>query len=79
MMTRRLEPFFIRLYDPNRHARRSESIGYEFDGAYMVTGLRRPDIAALQETKALEICTSLGARTSVANRAKSGEHRYDFL
>jgi alkyldihydroxyacetonephosphate synthase len=81
MMTRRLEPFVIRLYDPeSTRSQVKKVLGYEFDGAYMVIGFDGdPDIAALQEKKALEICTELGARDLGREPGeKWWEHRYDF-
>jgi alkyldihydroxyacetonephosphate synthase len=64
MMTRRLNPLVIRLYDPASTRSRVKAIlGYEFEGAYMVLGFDGDaDIAALQEQKAIEICSELGAR-----------------
>ena len=81
MMTRRLSPFVIRLYDPASTASRVKKIlGYEFEGAYMVIGFDGdPDIAALQQRKALEICAELGARDLGSEPGeKWWEHRYDF-
>jgi len=81
MMTRRLEPFVIRLYDPeSTRSQVKKVLGYEFDGAYMVIGFDGdPDIAALQEKKAREICTGLGARDLGREPGeKWWEHRYDF-
>lgn len=81
IMTRRLEPFVIRLYDPeSTRSQVKKVLGYEFDGAYMVIGFDGdPDIAALQEKKALEICTRLGARDLGREPGeKWWEHRYDF-
>jgi alkyldihydroxyacetonephosphate synthase len=81
IMTRRLEPFVIRLYDPeSTRSQVKKVLGYEFDGAYMVMGFDGdPDIAALQDKKALEICMSLGARDLGHEPGeKWWEHRYDF-
>jgi alkyldihydroxyacetonephosphate synthase len=81
MMTRRLDPMVIRLYDPASTASRIKKIlGYELQGAYMVMGFDGdPDIAALQEQKALEICTELGARDLGREPGeKWWNHRYDF-
>jgi alkyldihydroxyacetonephosphate synthase len=81
IMTRRLEPFVIRLYDPeSTRSQVKKVLGYEFDGAYMVIGFDGdPDIAALQEMKALEICMGLGARDLGREPGeKWWEHRYDF-
>ncbi len=81
IMTRRLEPFVIRLYDPASTKSRVKAIlGYEFDGAYMVLGFDGDaDIAALQDQKALQICQELGARDLGREPGnKWWEHRYDF-
>jgi len=81
IMTRRLEPFVIRLYDPeSTRSQVKKVLGYEFDGAYMVIGFDGdPDIAALQEMKAIEICMGLGARDLGREPGeKWWEHRYDF-
>ncbi len=81
IMTKRLTPFVIRLYDPDSTRSRVRKIlGYELDGAYMVLGFDGdPDIAALQEKKAMEICTELTA-TDLGREPgeKWWEHRYDF-
>ena len=81
IMTRRLSPFVIRLYDPDSTRSRVRKIlGYELEGAYMVLGFDGdPDIAALQERKALEICSELGAQ-DLGREPGEGwwEHRYDF-
>jgi alkyldihydroxyacetonephosphate synthase len=81
IMTRRLEPFVIRLYDPHSTRSRIKAIlGYEFEGAYMVLGFDGdPDIAAIQEQKAMQICQELGARDLGREPGeKWWEHRYDF-
>ncbi|MEA3334996.1 MAG: FAD-binding oxidoreductase [Chloroflexota bacterium] len=81
MMTRRLHPFVIRLYDPASTASRIKKIlGYEYDGAYMVLGFDGdPDIAALEEQKALEICKDLDGRDLGREPGEAWwEHRYDF-
>jgi len=81
MMTRRLNPMVIRLYDPASTASRVKAIlGYELEGAYMVIGFDGDsDIAAMQEGKVLAICEELGARDL---GRQAGErwwnHRYDF-
>ena len=81
IMTRRLDPFVIRLYDPDSTRSRVRKIlGYELDGAYMVMGFDGdPDIAALQERKALEIASEFNA-TDLGREPgeKWWEHRYDF-
>ena len=81
IMTRRLNPFVIRLYDPESTKSRIKKIlGYEYEGAYMVMGFDGdPDIAALEEKKALEICTTLGAQDLGREPGqKWWNHRYDF-
>jgi alkyldihydroxyacetonephosphate synthase len=81
IMTNRLDPFVIRLYDPDSTKSRVKSIlGYELDGAYMVLGFDGdPDLAALQERKSLEICAELGGQ-DLGREPGEGwwEHRYDF-
>ena len=81
MMTHRLDPFVIRLYDPKSTRSRVKSIlGYEYDGAYMVIGFDGdPDLAALQEQKAMTICSELGAKDLGREPGEAWwEHRYDF-
>ncbi len=81
IMTKRFDPFVIRLYDPTETLSRIKKIlGYELEGAYMVLGFDGdPDLAALQERKALEICTALDARDLGREPGERWwEHRYDF-
>jgi alkyldihydroxyacetonephosphate synthase len=81
MMVRRLDPFVIRLYDPNSTTSLVKSIlGLELEGAYMVVGFDGdPDIAALQEKKAVQICADLGARDLGREPGeKWWNQRYDF-
>jgi alkyldihydroxyacetonephosphate synthase len=82
LMTRRLDPFVIRLYDPASTASIvKEVLGYDFGGAaYMVVGFDGdPDLAALQEQKALAIFEDLGGRDLGRERGeKWWNHRYDF-
>jgi alkyldihydroxyacetonephosphate synthase len=81
IMTHRLDPFVIRLYDmESTRSRVKKILGYEFEGAYMVLGWDGdPDIAALQKQKGLEICFRLGARDLGAEPGERWwEHRYDF-
>ena len=81
IMTRRLDPMVIRLYDPNSTASRLKTIlNLELSGAYMVMGFDGDkDIAALQESKAMEICTDLGARDLGREPGERWwNHRYDF-
>ncbi|HRX03130.1 MAG TPA: FAD-binding oxidoreductase [Anaerolineae bacterium] len=81
IMTRRLHPFVIRLYDPeSTRSQVKKVLGLDYEGAYMVMGFDGdPDIAALEEQKALAICTGLGGQD--VGRAPGEawwEHRYDF-
>ncbi len=81
LMTRRLDPMVIRLYDPNSTASRLKTIlNLELSGAYMVVGFDGDkDLAALQEKKAMEICTRLGARDLGREPGERWwNHRYDF-
>jgi len=81
IMTRRLDPFVIRLYDPDSTRSRVKRIlGYELEGAYMVMGFDGdPDIAALQERKAMEICQELNARDLGREPGERWwRQRYDF-
>ena len=81
MMTRRLNPLVIRLYDPNSTVTQIRKIlGYELEGAYTVLGFDGDaDLAALQEKKALEICRELGAHDLGREPGeKWWNHRYDF-
>ncbi|MBX2819605.1 MAG: FAD-binding oxidoreductase [Rhodothermaceae bacterium] len=81
IMTKRLDPLVIRLYDPNSTKTRVKKIlGYEYEGAYMVIGFDGdPEIAALQEKKALDICFAQGAKDLGSEPGEKWfKHRYDF-
>lgn len=81
MMTRRLQPMVIRLYDEESTTTHVKHVlGIDFQGAYMVVGFDGDaDLAALQERKALEICASLGAQDVGREPGERWwEHRYDF-
>ena len=81
VMTRRLDPLVIRLYDPTETGDRVKNIlGYELEGAYMVVGFDGDeDLARLQEEKAMEIFDDLDARDLGREAGeKWWEHRYDF-
>ena len=81
IMTRRLEPFVIRLYDPRSTASRVKKIlGYELEGAYMVLGFDGDeDIATLQEEKAMDIINGFGARDLGREPGEAWwNQRYDF-
>ncbi len=81
MMTSRLDPLVIRMYDPHSTGLLVKRVlGYELDGAYMIVGFDGfAEIAAAQEARALAICAELGARDL---GREPGErwwaHRYDF-
>lgn len=81
IMTGRLEPLVIRLYDPASTKSRVKTIlGYELDGAYTVIGFDGDaDLSALREEKAMAICEELGARDLGREPGeKWWDHRYDF-
>ena len=81
MMTRRLNPMVIRLYDPASTTSIVKRIlGYEYEGAYMVIGFDGDsDLAALQEEKAMAISTELGARDLGREPGERWwDQRYDF-
>lgn len=81
IMTKRLDPFVIRLYDEKSTSTRVKSIlGYDLKGAYMVIGFDGdPDIAALQEQKALDICNQFEFQDLGREPGESWwNHRYDF-
>jgi len=81
MMTSRLDPLVIRMYDP--HSTRllvKRVLGYELEGAYMIVGFDGfSDIAALQLQRALKTCDELGARDLGSEPGERWwNHRYDF-
>ena len=81
IMTGRLDPLVIRLYDPASTTSRVKTIlGYELEGAYTVLGFDGDaDLATLREEKALAICEELGARDLGREPGeKWWDHRYDF-
>ncbi len=81
IMTKRLNPFVIRLYDPSSTASRVKKIlGHSLEGAYMVIGFDGdPDIAALEEAKSMEIIEGLGGKDLGREAGESWwDHRYDF-
>jgi alkyldihydroxyacetonephosphate synthase len=81
MMVHRLQPFVIRLYDPPSTASLvRETLELELDGAYMVIGFDGdPDLAALQEEKALAQLEPLAPRDLGREPGERWwEHRYDF-
>jgi alkyldihydroxyacetonephosphate synthase len=81
IMTSRLDPLVIRMYDPHSTASLVKRVlGYELTGAYMILGFDGfADIAALQETRALAICRELGAQDLGREPGQRWwDHRYDF-
>ena len=81
MMTSRLDPLVLRMYDPHSTGLLVKRVlGYELDGAYMIIGFDGfAEIAAAQEARAMAICAELDARDL---GREPGErwwaHRYDF-
>jgi alkyldihydroxyacetonephosphate synthase len=81
MMTQRLDPLVIRMYDPHSTASLVKRVlGYELEGACMIIGFDGwADIAALQEARAMAIATELGARDLGREPGERWwERRYDF-
>jgi alkyldihydroxyacetonephosphate synthase len=81
IMTHRLNPLVIRLYDRESTSSQVKKVlGYEYDGAYMVMGFDGdPEIAALEEKKALEYCKQMGGQDLGREPGEAWwEHRYDF-
>ncbi len=81
IMTRRLDPLVVRLYDPASTVSLIKRVlGLDLEGAYMVLGFDGDkEIAALQEARALDFCFELGARDLGREPGEEWwEHRYDF-
>src|SRR5690606_11635890 len=81
LMVHRLQPFVIRLYDPSSTASIvKQTLGLELEGGYMVIGFDGdPDIAALQEQKALELVADLRPRDLGREPGERWwSHRYAF-
>jgi alkyldihydroxyacetonephosphate synthase len=81
LMIHRLQPFVIRLYDPNSTASLvKQTLGLELEGGYMVIGFDGdPELAEMQERKALELFKDLNPRDLGREPGeKWWEHRYDF-
>jgi alkyldihydroxyacetonephosphate synthase len=81
IMTRRLEPLVIRLYDmPSTKKTIKRVLNLELEGAYMVLGFDGwPEIASAQEKRALDICFELGAQDLGREPGEHWwRHRYDF-
>lgn len=81
IMTARLQPTVIRLYDPASTASLIKRVlNLDLPGAYMVLGFDGfAEIAEAQEKRALAICAELGARDLGREPAEEWwHHRYDF-
>lgn len=81
IMTKRLHPCVIRLYDEYSTTKELRRVlGVERQGAYMVVGFDGyEEMVALEESKAREICTDLGGEDLGGEAGQHWwEHRYDF-
>ncbi len=81
IMTQRLNPLVIRLYDlPSTQKMIKRVLNLELEGAYMALGFDGwPEIAAAQEKRAMAICFELGARDLGREPGEAWwDHRYDF-
>ncbi len=82
IMTRRLRPSVIRLYDEDATVKVVKRVlGIEVKGAYMVLCFDGvyPDMVELEESKALEICCENGGKDLGSEGGKHWwEHKYDF-
>jgi alkyldihydroxyacetonephosphate synthase len=81
IMTQRLEPLVIRLYDePSTRKTVKRVLNLDLKGIYMVIGFDGwPEIAAAQEKRALDICFELGAQDLGREPGEEWwKHRYDF-
>ena len=81
MMTNRLNPLVIRMYDPYSTGLLVKRVlGYELEGAYMIIGFDGfADIAELEMKRAMSICASLDGRDLGAEPGERWwNHRYDF-
>jgi alkyldihydroxyacetonephosphate synthase len=81
MMTSRLDPLVLRMYDPHSTGLLVKRVlGYELEGAYMIVGFDGfAEIAAAQEARAMAISHELGARDLGREPGERWwQHRYDF-
>jgi alkyldihydroxyacetonephosphate synthase len=81
IMTQRLDPMVIRLYDlPSTKKVVKRVLNLDLEGAYMVLGFDGwPEIAGAQEKRALDICFELGAQDLGREPGEEWwHHRYDF-
>ncbi|MCZ7570738.1 MAG: FAD-binding oxidoreductase [Ardenticatenaceae bacterium] len=81
IMTRRLHPCVIRLYDEFSTTKELHRVlGVTREGAYMVVGFDGyEELVALEEKQAFDICTALGGEDLGREAGHHWwEHRYDF-
>ena len=81
IMTQRLDPLVIRLYDlPSTKKMIKRVLNLDLEGAYLALGFDGwPEIAAAQEKRALDICFELGAQDLGREPGEAWwNHRYDF-
>jgi alkyldihydroxyacetonephosphate synthase len=81
IITARLQPSVIRLYDPASTVSLIKRVlNLDLPGAYMVLGFDGfAEIASAQEKRAMAICAELGARDLGRESGEHWwEHRYDF-
>jgi alkyldihydroxyacetonephosphate synthase len=81
IMTQRLNPLVIRLYDmPSTKKTIKRVLNLDLEGAYMVLGFDGwPEIAGAQEKRGLDICFELGAQDLGREPGEHWwRHRYDF-
>lgn len=81
LMQNRLQPFVIRMYDPNStRSLIKQTLELDLEGSYLVIGFDGdPDIAALQEQKALKLFEDLAPMDLGREPGERWwEHRYDF-
>jgi len=81
IMTQRLDPLVIRLYDlPSTKKMIKRVLNMELEGAYMALGFDGwPEIAAAQEKRALDLCFEMGAKDLGREPGEAWwENRYKF-
>ncbi|MDX1522511.1 MAG: FAD-binding oxidoreductase [Anaerolineae bacterium] len=81
IMTQRLDPLVIRLYDlPSTKKMIKRVLDMELSGAYMALGFDGwPEIAEAQEKRALDICFDMGAKDLGRKPGEAWwENRYNF-
>lgn len=81
VMTARLRPMVIRLYDETSTIKQVKRVlGLSVEGSYMVIGFDGfKEFVDLEEAKVMEICASLGGQDMGSEAGqKWWDHRYDF-